>query len=258
MSSKTVVPRIIHQVWIGGEPPNEIAKYLKTVPKVNSSFEYFLWDEQKLLNDFCKQFPDQKDTISQLLDLQIFNAAKVDLIRFIILLEIGGVYIDADFEFLNPIPHLFLESEVILAAEPFGITNALIGMTPQHPLAINLVEQIWSNICHMSITSSNIVSTTGPVQLQKVIKSFDLYNKYKTFIFPPHALGLVPFQKRIFLKKFYNNSNFNDNLPADIIAVHHYQNSWKTDNNSFVSSALYFIKSYLLRKFLSVSHRKKY
>jgi len=257
VSSKTVVPRIIHQVWIGGEPPNEIAKYLKTVPEVNSSFEYFLWDEQKLLNDFCKQFPNQKDTISQLLNLQIFNAAKVDLIRFIILLEIGGVYIDADFEFLNPIPHLFLESEVILAAEPFGITNALIGMTPQHPLAINLVEQIWSNICHMSITSSNVVSTTGPVQLQKMIKSFDLYTKYKTFIFPPHALGLVPFQKRIFLKKFYDNSNFNDNLPADIIAVHHYQNSWKTGNNSFVSSALYFIKSYLLRKFLSVSHRKK-
>jgi mannosyltransferase OCH1-like enzyme len=257
MRSKISVPKIIHQVWIGGEPPNQISECLKTVVKANSSFQYFLWDEHKILNDFCGQFPNQKDRVTQLLNLQIYNAAKVDLIRFIILLEIGGIYVDADFQFLNPIPHFFLESEVILAAEPFGLTNALIGMTPNHPLARNMVEHIWSNICEMPITSSNVLSSTGPVQLQRVVNTIDLYNNYKVFIFPPHLLGLVPFQKKIFLKRFYDNSFFVNDLPADIIAIHHYQNSWKNNSYLFISSILRFIKSYLLRKFLSNNYGKK-
>lgn len=257
MSNIAAVPRIIHQVWVGGRPPVKITEYLQTVQKVNSSFEYYFWDEQKLLNIFCEQFPDQKDRLSQLLNLKILNAAKVDLIRFMILYEIGGIYIDADFQFLNPIPNLFLESEIILAAEPFGLTNALIGMTPGHPLAKNMVDKIWSNICEIDISSTNIVSTTGPVQFQKVIKSMALYDNFNTFIIPPHILGLVPFQKKYFLKKFYNNSDFNKKLPADIIAIHHYQSSWKSTNNPFISSVMYFIKSYLLRKFLFISYRRR-
>ena len=256
MNNIATVPRIIHQVWIGGKPSAEINQYLNTVKKVNSSFEYCFWDEQKLLSDFCGQFPNQKDRISQLLDLKILNAAKVDLIRFIILYEIGGIYVDADFQFLNPIPHLFLESEIVLAAEPFGLTNALVGMTPGHPLAKNMVDKIWSNICEINISSANIVSTTGPVQFQRIVKSMALYNNFKTFIIPPHILGLVPFQKKFFLKKFYNNSDFHENLPADIVAIHHYQSSWKLTNNPFTSSVVYFIKSYLLRNFLFIRYRR--
>lgn len=257
MNNTTVIPRKIHQVWIGGEPPRKITEYMKTVKDINSSFDYYFWDEKKLLNDFCEQFPDHKDKLSKLLQLQISNAAKVDLIRFILLQEIGGVYIDADFQFLSRIPCLFMESEIILAAEPFGITNALVGMVPKNSLAQNMIENLWSNICDTSINSSNIVSTTGPVQFQKVINSTDLFNNYNVFILPPHMLGLVPFQRKFFLKKFYSNSNFYNNLPTDIIAIHHYQNSWKARNRLFATSPLYSIKSYLLRKFFFISRGVK-
>jgi mannosyltransferase OCH1-like enzyme len=250
VTNNAAVPRIIHQVWIGRKAPAIITQCLKTVQEVNSTFEYYFWDEEKLLNDFCEQFPNQKDRLLKLLNLQISSAAKVDLIRFIILYEIGGIYIDADFQFINPIPHLFLESEVILAAEPFGLTNALIGMTPRHPLAKSMIDKVWSNICGTDITSTNIVSMTGPVQFQKVVNSIALYNKFKTFILPPHIIGLVPFQKKYFLKKFYSNSNFENNLPADIIAIHHYEGSWKPTIKSLVYPIVYPIKSFLLRKFL--------
>lgn len=255
MTNNALVPRIIHQVWIGGEPSANITECLKTVQDINSTFEYYLWDEEKLLNDFCEQFPKQKDKLLKLLNLQISSAAKVDLIRFIILYEIGGIYIDADFQFINPIPHRFLESEVILAAEPFGLTNALIGMTPRHPLAKRMVDTVWRNICEIDITSTNIVSMTGPVQFQQVVNQIGLYNNFKTFIIPPHIIGLVPFQKKYFLKNFYNNSNFENNLPADIIAIHHYEGSWKPNNKSLLYPIVYPIKSLLLRKYL-ISRKK--
>jgi hypothetical protein len=87
-------------------------------------------------------------------------------------------------------------------------------------------------------------------------RNFSLYNNFKTFIIPPHILGLVPFQKKFFLKKFYNNSDFHENLPVDIVAIHHYQSSWKLTNNPFTSSVMYFIKSYLLRNFLFIRYRR--
>lgn len=257
MTNNALVPSIIHQVWLGDEPSVNISECLKTVQNINFAFEYYLWDEEKLLNDFCEQFPKQKVKLLKLLNLQISSAAKVDLIRFIILYEIGGIYIDADFQFINPIPHRFLETEVILAAEPFGLTNALIGMTPRHPLAKRMVDTVWKNICEIDISSTNIVSRTGPVQFQKVVRNIALYNNFKTFIIPPHILGLVPFQKKYFLKKFYENSNFENNLPADVIAVHHYEGSWKPTNRSLLHSIVYQIKSLLLRKFL-ISRNKNW
>lgn len=71
-----------------------------------------------------------------------------NLLRYELVLDLGGVYIDTDFECLKPIDSLIAEVDFFAGCEhlPEGwIAPGLFGAVPNHPILRELVDGVASN-----------------------------------------------------------------------------------------------------------------
>ena len=94
-----MIPKIIHYIWLGGNPlPEMVEKCIKSWEKFCPEWEIKRWDESNLEIDFCKYCK------------QAYNEKKYafasDALRFKIIKENGGVYLDVDVELLKPLDDL--------------------------------------------------------------------------------------------------------------------------------------------------------
>lgn len=89
-----MIPKIVHQIWIGSNKRPDI--WMDTVKDFcyNFGYEYKLWDNDNINSLTLK-------------NIDIFNivkeyCGKADVLRYEILYQFGGVYIDADSVILKP------------------------------------------------------------------------------------------------------------------------------------------------------------
>lgn len=103
------VPKIIHYVWLGGgEKKSEHLKNIETWKKVCPDYEIVEWNEKNFdVNccDFSKEAYERKKF-----------AFVADYMRFKILYEHGGIYIDVDVDVLKPFDE-FLKFNSVLGFE---------------------------------------------------------------------------------------------------------------------------------------------
>jgi len=92
-----LIPKIIHQIWIGDEPPDFIKQHMKNVKKMNKNFEYKFWG-----NDSIEYFNLEKE-YKEATKYAFF----VDILKIKILEKYGGVIIDADTECLMSLDDWF-------------------------------------------------------------------------------------------------------------------------------------------------------
>ena len=140
-----MVPKIIHQIWVGKDPlPSDFAAYVETWKKLHPQWEHRLWTEDNLPTDLRR--PEVLERIRQ-------PAERSDILRLELLWRHGGVYVDVDFECKSPLdPHIgdaeFFTAYLKPASEgKQRVNNAFIGSVPGHPLidsALNeLTAQEW-------------------------------------------------------------------------------------------------------------------
>ena len=85
------IPKIIHQIHLGSSPLSDLEKkWQLSWKKNNPEYIYILWDEQKIAQHIeithAQAFYDCKNF-----------SEKSDILRFEILYQFGGVYVDTDF-----------------------------------------------------------------------------------------------------------------------------------------------------------------
>lgn len=94
-----VIPKIIHQIWIGpNKMPNFWANTWKELymSEVGQEYTYVLWTESNCENELNK-YPILKRIYTALTPYCL----KADILRYIILCEYGGIYIDIDSVWIN-------------------------------------------------------------------------------------------------------------------------------------------------------------
>jgi FkbM family methyltransferase len=146
-----VLPKKIHQIWLGSDPLECHVKLVNSWKKFNPDWEYRLWMDK----DVDDLLPDRN-----LYDSMNNYGSKSDLLRYYILDKFGGLYIDTDFECFksfNAFTHLnFLMGVGYPSKVEFY--NALIGCTPNHPVIKNMIN----SIVNKKVTGSqDIFRTTG-------------------------------------------------------------------------------------------------
>jgi mannosyltransferase OCH1-like enzyme len=87
------IPKIIHQIWLGGPLPATYKRWQETWQKKHPDWHYKLWTDLDLV-DF--PFTD-RSRFERALDIR----EKADILRYDILLHFGGLYVDIDFECLK-------------------------------------------------------------------------------------------------------------------------------------------------------------
>lgn len=201
-----MIPRIIHQLWIGeSDPPIYLMDSCKNKHKEN--FEYIRWSESEIKKRGLKL-----DLIDKINSIEEING-KADIIRWEILYEYGGVFLDADSYCLESFDYLIenyngfigYENETVRGAgwsseylDIFSDTKPLLGTSvmafPQnHNIPKMAIEYIKNNEVSIKKTKKPAWQTVGPGLLTKIYwskKYNDISILSSHFFYPKHWTGL--------------------------------------------------------------------
>jgi len=199
-----VIPRIIHQIWLGNEPlPSGTAEWLATWHQQHPDWEYHLWRSPPFTLINQHEFDTAKH-----------QAQKADILRYELLFHFGGVYADVDVECLKSF-------EPLLAAPAFAgyerpeenyLCNAVIGAEPGSLFMRHLIKQMpmfWDRGLSFFFESSpiyfSIIAEANP----------DLVKRHPEHYFYPYR---------------YNQSERRNEEFPDSFAVHHWLQSWHPES----------------------------
>lgn len=159
LSNEYLIPKIIHFIWLG---PNNIP--IHSIRKINSwcnlhpDWKIIFWtdDPNRVLpsSKMEKRLIETID-IGELKDIysECNNwGQKSDILRYFILKELGGIYVDHDIICIKPFDLLANKYNLFCCLERIHEdsahhhfvfpSNCLIGCTPEHPVLINTIKNV--------------------------------------------------------------------------------------------------------------------
>lgn len=200
-----MIPRVLHQIWVGGPVPPWLAEMRQTWLELHPSpgWEHILWTDDDLPpithGALYDDPPCPPATHGQM---------RADLLRYDILFRYGGVYVDLDFEAQRPIDELLAGIDCFAAWETddVWIGNAILGSTPGHPFLAELIAGVPASV--EAHRGQRPVLSTGPQYLTPIAKRHDVR------LFP--ASMFYPYR--------WDQLERGDELFPDAYAIHHWNN----------------------------------
>lgn len=211
--SEPLIPHIIHQFWDFYDPvPERYINYIKTVIDNHPGWEYWFWTNadvdcyfQKKHKEFYSVFKSYKSVLS-----------RADVMRYFVLYDYGGFYMDLDVEVLKPLDIWTYLSPSILSQENYEhsyiihkkkentIVNAVMATRPKHPFYLMLQNnlKIYKNKYYRKVLES-----TGSFFVNEIYK---LYGNSLTVIHPKYWFPTFDPIQHDDIFKYCNNQKYNE------------------------------------------------
>jgi mannosyltransferase OCH1-like enzyme len=189
-SNPIVIPKIIHQLWIGPKP--RPSKFMATWKTKHPDYEYIMWNEEELIRrGLCLE------CISKINEIEEING-KADIIRWEILFHYGGLFVDADSICIEPFNYLMDQNKPFCGYENENVRQGLVAtgtmaFPKNHPLPRGAIDYIKANQVSRAKTGKMAWQTVGPELLTKLLQTnmFSDVVIYPSYYFlPKHATGL--------------------------------------------------------------------
>lgn len=221
LSYDTLIPKKIHQIWLGGTLPDNYKRLTESWVKYNPEWEYKLWTDSDV---------DELDLINRpVFDSMRNLGMKADLLRVEILNKFGGLYVDVDFECLKPFDdfHKLSFYSGIVYGSNVEINVGLIGSIPNHPILNDYLSNLNYN---GKETQEDIFNTTGPYYFTKIfLKNITTETKdivaFPTIYFYPFHNSYYP-DKRLFGFDENELSLIKNFFTEDSYATHWWHVNW--------------------------------
>lgn len=198
-----MIPRIIHQIWLGDPMPDHLAIYCTTWAEHHPGWEHRLWTDgdfgwlrnQRLFDTAQRHTPH-------------VGQFRADIARYEILHRFGGVYVDCDFECRRPIDDL-LDADSFAAWEEddVWVNNAILGAVPAHPLMADLIARLPASVARHRGKRPNVM--TGPQFLTQRARRHHI-TVHPARLFYPYSWSELDRQGEDF---------------PDVYAIHHWDNA---------------------------------
>jgi len=158
------IPKVIHLIWVGPKPfPKEAAENVNSWVEKHPDWVIKFWTdrrrslpnrnmEQKLISDF------NFETLGAYYEESDNYAEKSDLLRYEILYQEGGLYVDHDVKCFKSFAPFHCNFDLYCGLEPphepvltssVSVNNNVVGACPRHPVlkkTIEHVEERWDEI----------------------------------------------------------------------------------------------------------------
>lgn len=196
------IPKIIHQIWLGDQSKRPVDLMQTWIDK-NPTWSYKLWTEIEVreLNLRCKNQFEQN----------IHYAGKADILRYELLYNFGGFFIDADSECIRPLEDFLCENITFASYEHESgeeymnglglIANGYLGSIANNTL-INLIIEHISTLSNVNIRMPWEI--TGPKLLTEFIKKTNL----PFTIYPSHYFIPIHYTDIINNNKGYTGTDY--------------------------------------------------
>ena len=135
IQEESVIPKIIHQIWVGGPVPEKYDEWRQSWQDMHPDWEYKLWTDADI--------PSLHIHNRAIYDKAPDFAAKADVLKYEILYQFGGMYVDIDFECLQSfdgLHHRYNFYSGISNERTFAIALGLLGAAPGHPILKHCIE----------------------------------------------------------------------------------------------------------------------
>jgi mannosyltransferase OCH1-like enzyme len=198
-------------------------------------WEYKLWTDEDVESIllYNQEFYDESKNYGE----------KSDILRLELLLHYGGIYVDIDFECVNPdiFDELNRSFDFYVGFEPidhgtingvYKICNAIIAATPHHPIIKNLVVNMKSNwLQHQGETA---VQKSGPDYFSRSILDYETdhtfspekrsdNNRYRNMYLP--CTFLYPFSEPE-IRGAKSHEELLSKVSPETGAIHYWSGSW--------------------------------
>ncbi len=198
-----MIPKIIHQVWLG-EPNPSVVRATKTWECAHPSWEYRLWTSY---DSFSPAMREVLDAISQTEQPGKF-AGMADVMRLFVLWRFGGVAIDADSECLCPMDDRFLTPYEWACWEneqhcPGVIANGTMGAEPGSLLVSRMIQRL-----PLRDPAAPPWQSYGPHYLTEMAHGYRRLSVFPSRHFTPwHYKGFpAPGDAKAFARQFWMNT----------------------------------------------------
>jgi mannosyltransferase OCH1-like enzyme len=125
-----MIPKILHQCWIGEMVPGDIATWMLKIKEMHPDWPYKIWTMEDILPEFR-----DKPAIRR-------AAGAANYLRVKALCDYGGIYVDADCEPIRPLDPLLQYDAICgiqdyVAADNYTVRlgSAVMGSSQGHPWA---------------------------------------------------------------------------------------------------------------------------
>lgn len=204
------IPKIIHQIWLGSEFPEQFKEFQETWLAHHPDWEYKLWTGADVAT-----FPFKN---KDLFDKAKNFGEKADIWRYEILEQFGGVYVDVDFECLKPLDILHYVYDFYVGLPTLGTNGVqigigIIGARPHHPIL-----QTATLLLRKTNEKALIILKTGPVFFTNICRQIAGKTGLVDVVLPASY-----FYPRTFEQPKDPMSAW---LKSESFAVHHWAGSW--------------------------------
>jgi mannosyltransferase OCH1-like enzyme len=136
--------------------PEEYVRLAETWRRHHRDWEHHLWGETNLPPDLEHR---------EVYELLRRPAERADILRLELLHRLGGVYVDADLESLQPIDPLLDGVSCFLGSLDSGrVSNAIIGAVPGHPLLARCLAELRPRTTFGPVDREG----TGPLLIERI------------------------------------------------------------------------------------------
>ncbi|MCF7852605.1 MAG: hypothetical protein K9M07_05130 [Simkaniaceae bacterium] len=216
-----IIPKIIHQIWIGGALPEKYQWMTATWKEKHPDWTYILWTDDKVKYlDLVNR--DQFDQAPN-------YGAKADILRYELLERYGGVYIDIDYECLKPFDQLHYENEFYACAlSQSEVANAIIGCIPHHPILKQCIDRV-KGVKFDEIDNQSIIKYVGPKMLTHCIfRYWCQYRKSPITVFSKEFSFPMPAHRRHdYWNGLVTNAEIEEYRNSSAFAIHYWATSWQ-------------------------------
>jgi len=229
------IPNIFHQIWLGEKAiPFFLRGYSITWKEKHKRWEYMFWNDSKSQLLIKNNFPH----LLPVFENALYLTQKVDIIKYVVLAEFGGVYVDFDYECLRSIDDLLVTS-ICIGLEPrdealhkefsYFLGSAFMAAAPKSLFFQKTIERCQKLMELMTPHWQEFgkyhyaMETTGPTLINRVYHDFE--NKQLVTLFPPEQIGSFRSREASLYRENKKIGYGADKL-ADAYAIHHFIGSW--------------------------------
>ena len=161
-----MIPKIIHYIWVGSDLPERVKSLINHNKTFSSDYKVEIWTDERLpkLNTFADRALIEKNW-----------AFVSDYVRFIVLRNHGGIYLDTDQKLLKNIDDLLdLKFFAGWNKEKKFIYTGIIGSVPRSDFVSRVLEEYDNLDFNVSQTSPKVVTRCYKKYDSKIgLKIFD-------------------------------------------------------------------------------------
>src|SRR5437867_4300593 len=129
MIGMCAIPLIIHQIWLGSPVPEQFKPLQETIIEHHAGWEYVLWTDERV-----KELTLHNQ---ELFDRATNFGEKSDILRYELLYQFGGLYLDIDIACVKSLEDLHRTYDFYIGWQPDDtghkqLGTGVIGCRPGH------------------------------------------------------------------------------------------------------------------------------